>query len=501
MEAIADKKTTYDELVAQNALLTSKVSYLEQELAQIKRLIFGQRRERFIPADNHQMVIALDGEPQSAKAPETEEIRYTRRKKPEKNKPSRNALPAHLPRDVTVIEPEEDTTGMQKIGEEITEELEYTPATLRVTQYVRPKYARATGDGVVIGTLPRRPIEKGKPGPGLLAHVTISKFVDHLPLYRQSQIFRRQGVEIPRSTLGDWVAAVCDILEPLHALHRENVLAASYLMADETPIRVLDYHKKGKTHLGYYWAYYDPLDRQAPERINRGQVLFDYRQGRGRDGPKECLENFTGLLQTDGWQAYEAFEERKEIVLFSCWAHARRKFTEAMENDPERADYALRGIRDLYAIERDARHDELSHADRQKLRQKHALPILKELETWLRHNHLTTLPESRIGRAITYALKRWDKLVRYVEYGQVEIDNNLVENAIRPLALGRKNYLFAGSHEGARRAAMLYSLLATAKLHGIEPFAWLRDVLDRIADHSHKRLADLLPQNWTPKTS
>jgi len=492
MEAIADKKITYDELLSQNARLKSENAYLKQELAQIKRLIFGQRRERFIPADNHQMVIALDGEPHPAPAPETEEITYSRRKNPEKTKPSRNALPAHLPRDVVVIEPEGDTTGMQKIGEEITEELEYTPATLRVTRYVRPKYARANGDGVVIATLPNRPVEKGKPGPGLLAHVTISKFVDHLPLYRQSQMLKRQGVEIPRSTLGDWVAAVCDILESLHTLHREKTLAASYLMADETPIRVLDYHKKGKSHLGYHWAYYDPLGKQ---------VLFDYRQGRGREGPTACLENFTGLLQTDGWQAYEAFAEREEIVLFSCWAHARRKFTEAMENDSERAEYALTKIQDLYAIEREARQDELSHAARRKLRQKYALPILKELETWLRHNHLTTLPESRIGKAITYALKRWDKLERYVEYGHVEIDNNLVENAIRPVALGRKNYLFAGSHEGARRAAMLYSLLATAKLHGIEPFAWLRDVLDRIADHPHKRLTDLLPQNWTPRTS
>lgn len=499
MEAIADKNPTYDELLAQNALLQpenaalrSRVAYLEQELAQLKRLLFGQKRERFIPADNHQMVIALDDEPQPAPTPETEEIAYTRRKKPEKNKPSRNALPAHLPRDVVVIEPEEDTSGMQKIGEEITEELEYTPATLRVTRFIRPKYARPNGDGVVIAALPNRPIEKGKAGPGLLAYVTISKFVDHLPLYRQSQMLKRQGVEIPRSTLGDWVTAVCDILEPLHALHRDKTLTASYLMADETPIRVLDYHQKGKSHLGYYWAYYDPLGKQ---------VLFDYRQGRGREGPKACLKNFTGLLQTDGWQAYEVFEDSEEIVLFSCWAHARRKFSEAMENDPERANYALVEIQKLYKIEREAREDVLSHAARRKLRQEHALPILKELETWLRHNHLTTLPESRIGKAITYALKRWDKLVRYVEYGQVEIDNNLVENAIRPIALGRKNYLFAGSHEGARRAAMLYSLLATAKLHGIEPFAWLRDVLDRIADHPHKRLADFLPQKWTPKSS
>jgi len=488
--SIVDKKPTYDELLAQIALLQSENAYLKQELAQIKRLLFGQKRERYVPADSNQLDMGMHPEPPATPAPPTEEITYSRRKKAEKNKPSRNALPAHLPRDIVVIEPKEPTAGMRKIGEEITEELDYTPATLRVTRYVRPKYAKPEGDGVLIGVLPSRPIEKGKAGPGLLARVTISKFVDHLPLYRQSKMLERQGVSIARSTLGDWVTAVCDILTPLFALQREKVLSASYLMVDETPIRVLDYHTKGKSRLGYHWVYYDP--------IGKG-VLFDYRLGRGREGPKACLEKFSGLLQTDGWQAYEEFEGRKEIILLSCWAHARRNFTQALDNDPERAQYVLGKIQQLYQLERHARDENLTHDDRKTLRQEHAKPVLKELETWLRHNHLTTLPQSKIGKAIAYALKRWDKLQRYTEYGQVEIDNNLVENAIRPVALGRKNYLFAGSHEGARRAAMLYSLLATAKLHGTEPFAWLRDVLDRIADHPHKKLQDLLPENWQPK--
>ena len=479
VEAITDKKPSYDELLAQNALLRSENDYLKQELAQIKRLIFGKKSERFVPANSNQLDMEIETAPSPTAAPEMEEIAYSRRKKVEKNKPSRNTLPAHLPREVVVIEPEEDTTGLQKIGKEVTELLEYTPASLRVIEYVRPKYAKPEGDGILIGVLPSRPIEKGKPGPGLLAHVTISKFVDHLPLYRQSKMLERQGVSLACSTLGDWVAAVCNILTPLFALHREKVLAASYLMADETPIRVLDYHTKGKSHLGYHWVYYDPLDKR---------VLFDYRQGRGREGPKACLEKFTGLLQTDGWQAYEEFENYQQIILFACWAHARRKFTEALDNDSERAKYALLKIQRLYEIERKAREAKLSHADRKQLRQEQALPVLKDLQTWLGQNHLTTLPQSKIGKAITYALKRWDKLERYVQYGQVEIDNNLVENAIRPVALGRKNYLFAGSHEGAQRAAMLYSLLATAKLIDIEPFAWLRDVLNRIADHPNKKI-------------
>lgn len=495
MQSAQSTKPSYDELLAQNALLRSENAYLKQELAQIKRLLFGQKRERFVPADSNQMDIELNDDRQSTPEPPTESISYQRRKASPKQQPSRNALPAHLPRDLTVIEPEGDTGGLTKIGEEITEELEYTPASLRVNRFVRPKYARPNGDGVLIAPLPSRPIEKGIAGPGLLAHVTISKFVDHLPLYRQSQMLARQGVRLARSTLGDWITAVCDILAPLHALHRQKVLSAGYLMADETPIRVLDYHSKGKTHLGYHWVYLDPLAKQ---------VLFDYREGRGREGPVDCLEKFNGpsagsgrsLLQTDGWQAYEAFEACDQITLFSCWAHARRKFTEAQDNDAERAEYALEKIQQLYAIERRAREEALSPAERRKLRQQNAVPILKELEAWLGHHHLTTLPESKIGKAIRYALKRWPKLVRYVDHGQVEIDNNLVENAIRPVALGRKNYLFAGSHRGAQRAAMLYSLLTTAKLHGIEPFTWLRDVLARIADHPYKELTDLLPQHW-----
>lgn len=481
------------DLLLENQKQKAEIAYLKQELANLKRLIFGKKSERFIPADSNQLDMELDGcEKLAVTEPETETITYERHTVSAKNKPSRNVLPAHLRREEIVIQPDEDITGLSKIGEEITEELEYTPGTLHVNRYVRPKYARPNGacpehgrrEGVVIGMLPNRAIEKGIPGPGLLAHVLVSKFVDHLPVYRQAQMLKRQGVEIARSTIGDWIKYSCEALQPLHSLHREKVLAASYLMADETPIRVLDYTSAKKSHLGYFWVYFDPVNKQA---------LFDYRRGRGREGPAECLENFSGLLQNDGYQAYEQFEARQDITLFSCWAHARRYFDKAQDNDPERARYALTEIQKLYAVEREARENELSYADRQEMRKNTALPVLEKLESWLRQNHLTTLPESAIGKAITYALKRWDKLTRYVMHGQVEIDNNLIENAIRPVALGRKNYLFAGSHAGAERAAMIYSLVATAKLRGIEPFAWLRHTLSKIADHPHKKLAELLP--------
>lgn len=483
--------------MAEHAALQAKNTYLEAELAALKRLIFGAKSERFVQDHDNtaQLDLHLDNvQPVPASCPETETITY-KREKPQKNgasHPVRQPLPAHLPRTEIVIEPDEDTSDCKKIGEEITEELEYKPGTLFVNRYVRPKYARPNDGGVAIGVLPSRPIEKGIAGPGLLAHLAISKYVDHLPLYRQGKMFERQGVEIARSTLGDWINATCAALEPLFALHREQVLRANYLMADETPIRVLDFTTKGKSHLGYFWVYYDPLNQR---------VLFDYRQSRGRDGPLECLAHFQGALQTDGYQAYDTFEKRDGVTLSGCMAHARRKFTEALDNDRERAESVLADMQRLYAVERQARESGLSHQQRQKLRQAEARPVLESLKAWLDDQYPKVLPKSAIGQAIAYALARWSKLCRYVEDGRIEIDNNLVENAIRPVALGRKNFLFAGSHAGAARAAMLYSLVTTAKVNGIEPFVWLRDVLTRIADHPHKQLAELLPGSQRPKTA
>lgn len=507
MEQTLEKQPTYEELAAENArlkqelaaenaALKAKIALLEDELAALKKLIFGTKSERFVPAENgEQLDLGLNGAPPATPPePETETVVYERQKPQKKggNPPSRQALPAHLPRTDIIIEPDEDTSGMKRIGEEVTEELEYKPPTLFVNRYIRPKYARPDENGVATGLLPSRPIEKGIAGAGLLAHITISKFVDHLPLYRQSKMFERQGIVIPRSTLGDWISATCTTLEPLFNLHREQVLSAHYLMADETPIRVLDFNNKGKAHLGYFWVYYDPLAKRA---------LFDYRQGRGREGPVECLENFQGALQTDGYRVYEAFGKRDGVILYCCMAHARRKFAEARENDRPRAEYVLAEMQKLYAVERRARESDLSYEERQKLRREEALPVLDSLKTWLEENYPKILPKSAIGKAVAYALARWSKLCRYVEDGRIEIDNNLVENAIRPVALGRKNYLFAGSHTGAERAAMLYSLLSTAKANGVEPFAWLRDVLARIADHPRKNLAELLPQNWKPVAS
>ncbi|MDI6743707.1 MAG: IS66 family transposase, partial [Smithella sp.] len=470
--------------------LKNELLFTKNELANLRRMLYGQRSERFIPAfADTQLELALGVEPLAVIEEKKEHVEYDRVvKQTTKVTPhGRMKLSADLPRVEVIIEPQEDVTGLKKIGEEITEELEYKPGQLYVQRYVRPKYAKENGQGVVIGVLPNRPIEKGIAGPGLLAHVAISKFMDHLPLYRQSQIYKRDKVEIAVSTLSDWMKYTSEVLTPLYELHRDQILSCQYIMADETPIKVLDKEKKGSTHLGYLWAYNDPLERQ---------VLFDYRPSRSREGPQKLLAQYNGHIQTDGYVVYDEFEAQPGITLLGCFAHARRYFEQAQDNDHQRSEWMLTVVQKLYLVEKKAREGSYSHEQRYLIRQEEAVPVLKEIKAWLDSEILIVLPRSAIGKAIAYMYKRWPRLEKYVTDGRLEIDNNLVENAIRPIALGRKNYLFAGSHEGAKRAALYYSLLGTAKLQGIEPFEYLRDVLTRISDYPYKNLADLLPANW-----
>lgn len=335
--------------------------------------------------------------------------------------------------------------------------------------------------------MPVRPIEKGIAGPGLLAQVAIDKYVDHLPLHRQMQRFEREGMTLPSSTICDWIGGTCKLIAPLYQVLLRQVFSQDYLQADETHSRVLDKRKKGTTHRGYYWVYLAPL---------KGLVLFDYLEGRGREGPQECLKDFKGHLQTDGYKVYEDFGNSKAITLLNCVAHARRKFDEAKDNDLERAVYVLTEMQKLYAIERKVKAEQLSAEQIYTVRQEQAVPILNGLKVWMMENYQAVLPKSAIGQALYYSLQRWDKLTVYTTDGRLEIDNNRVENAIRPVAVGRKNYLFAGSHNGARNAAMMYSLLGTCKIHGINPFEWLSDVLTKIPTHSVNKLHQLLPAEW-----
>jgi len=481
-------------LKAENAGLRAELAFVKQELAKFKRLIFGQKAEKFIPANIDQL--SLDFGIPTVEKPEIQEqsttITYTKTKiKPKSNQPipghSRVILPAHLPRKQEIIEPKPIPEGAKKIGEIITEVLEYEPSSIYVKQFIRIKYALAKNDGIITPELPSLPIPKGNAGPGLLAHVIVNKYVDHLPLYRQSEQLKREGITISDSTLGGWTGSIGKLLDPLYQKHRDIILKSSYLQMDETPIPVLTSDKPGATHKGYLWSNVSP-----PNNL----VLFTYHKSRSAELPDSLLKNFKGALQTDAYSAYEHFEKQVEIILLACMAHARRKFFEAKDNYPLPANKALTYFGQLYDIERHAKISKLSPQERYTLRQQNAVPILNQLKEFLDEQALKQLPKSSIGQAISYSLNIWHRLIRYIDNGLYEIDNNIIENTIRPIALGRKNYLFAGSHEAAQNTALFYSFFGTCKLLDINPQLWLADILSRISDYKANRLEELLPQNW-----
>lgn len=480
-------------LESKNQHLKSENQYLQFRIDQLVRLIYGAKRERFLSNETHgQMSLPFDAEEKPIEEQEKETITYIRKKKDRKNHPGRIPLPDHLPVEEIVLEPQEDTTGMKCIGKEVTDQLELVPAKLFIKRYIRPKYIKPGDEETlthtgVIAPLPVFPIEKGIAGPGLLAQIMVDKYVDHLPVYRQLQRFARENVRIPANTINGWQDSISGLLWPLFEKQKQLVLRQGYLQVDETPIRVLDKNIKGKCHQGYYWVYNSPI---------QNAVLYDYRKGRGRDGPKEMLKGFRGYLQSDGYSVYDWFGKQEGITLVNCWAHARRYFEKAQEYNREASQHVLTEIQKLYRIERFSRNAGHSPAQRKAIRLEHALPILNSLGKWMAGEFKHTLPKSPMGGALQYTIPRWDNLLAYLYDGQLEIDNNLVENAIRPNALGRKNYLFAGSHRGAQRAAMFYSFFGTCKKNNVNPFEWLKDVLERIPTHKASKLDELLPQNW-----
>lgn len=468
-----------------------EILQLRQELQQLRKMIFGSRQERFVPTEENTSQLSLDIKPDAVavcSVIDTKRISYTKTTTRVDSKPiahpGRMKLSESLLREDIIVEPTEDVTGYKKIGEEITEILEYRAGELVVKRIRRPKYARPNNKGVVIGELPSRPLEKAMAGPGLLAQIIVDKYVDHLPLHRQMQRFERSGVRLPYSTLTDWVSSTCKLIEPLFEALKKKVLASDYLHVDETPIKVLDKKKQGESHRGYYWVYQSSIDKI---------VFFDYQEGRGRAGPMEMLEKFEGYLQTDGYGVYDIFDERKNISLLHCMAHARRMFVEAIGNDESRAQHVLSEMQKLYMIERSAKEQQLTFEQVKEIRQQQSVPILCALGEWMKQQYLLTLPKSAIGKALAYSIERWEKLSLYTQSGILNIDNNPVENSIRPVALGRKNYLFAGTHEAAKRSGMLYSLLGTCKMHQVEPYTWLKDVLNKIATHPINKIEDLLP--------
>ena len=476
--------------------LITEVITLKTELAQLKRMIFGSKSERFTPiTEGQEQLLFTDIETAQLEVKQ-ENIAYTRTKATIRDIGSvtkhqgRLPLPKHLPRVECIIEPTENTEGFVCIGKEITEELEYTPGKFFVNQYIRPKYVKkespSQNSKIIIAELPTRPIDKGIAGPGLLASILIEKYCDHLPLHRQLQRFKRENIHIPASSIGDWVKYSADLLEPLYEVLKKQVQTSSYIMADETPIKVLDKDHENGIQQGYYWVYRD---------VEKKLIVFDYQDTRGSSAPVHMLKNYKGFLQTDGYGVYDKYDKQTDVTLIHCMAHARRYFEKALDNDKAKSEYVLQKIQLLYVVERRAREQNYNHTQRLEERQNHSLPILQELHQWLKDNITQVTPQSAIGKAMAYALTRWDKLCTYAQNGTLEIDNNPVENAIRPVALGRKNYLFAGSHQAAQRAAIIYSLIATCKANNIEPYAWLKNTLTIMNDCKANKLYQLLPNS------
>lgn len=481
------------------------IDSLTHELAQLKKMIFGSRHERFVATDDNnpstQLTLDLDAETIAAcKITAATKISYVRTStaiipKVSRPHPGRMKIPENFRRQVILLDPDCDVTGLKKIGEQITEILDYLPGEFYVKQYIRPKYllpVSQTNDTVITASLPGRMMEKCMAGESLVAQILVDKYMDHLPLHRQLQRFERAGLTIAQSTINGWTKNGLDLLVGLYELHKQQILSSGYINADETGIRVQDDDKKGKTHKGFYWVYHSQELKAS---------LFDYQPGRGREGPHNLLKNYQGFLQSDGYKVYDEFASKKGITHLLCMTHARRYFIEALDNNPLLAEHALKMFQQLYAIEARIKNVRLKKDEVLRLRQSEAVPVLKAMKQWMTDQYIKLLPTSPIRKAIAYCLPRWDKLSIYTTDARLNIDNNPVENAIRPVAIGRKNYLFAGSHEAAQRAAMIYSFFNTCRLHKINPYEWLKYVLENMHRYTSTNLNELLPQNWTKNKS
>ena len=470
----------------------SEITYLKFQLDQLKRQVFGVKSERFLSLLNAgQLALPIEDEnPPVVEREETITIEAHDRKKKKKkeNHPVRKPFPPHLPRQVEKIYPEgfDENSSQKPIGEEVTEILEEIPGKFYVKQLIRYKFANKETGGVVIGELPSRINEKGMFGELLQTRIIIDKYCDHIPGYRQNQRFARAGIKIPYSTLMDVPRQIGNYMVPLYEELKKQSLECKYLQIDETPHPVLDRQTKGKTHRGYFWVY-----RSVEQRL----VLFEYCPGRGQRWPKEILKNYKGFIQTDGYAAYDIFDRRTDITSVCCMAHARRYFEKALKSHKELAEYFIAKLQAVYAVEREIREENKSDEDILSLRREKSFPILNEVEQWLKEN-TNHPPKSPIAQAVAYTLSRWKKLTVYIEHPFLEIDNNLVENAIRPTVIGRNNYFFSGSHESAQRAAMFYSFFGSCKMNDVNPQEWLADVLVRLPETKTSELYTLLPNYW-----
>ena len=499
------------ELVAMLRQLRQENEQLQHRLDLLLRRLYGPRTERFDP---NQPLLIPDAFDPAEVPPSRDEAAITGPAAPEPKPPApkrrghgRKELPKNLPRQPVVYElteaerrcPECGACRVQ-VSAEHSEVLDYKPASLFVVEQIRCTYACPHCEGQVItADKPGQPIPKGLPGPGLLAHVITSKYTDHLPLYRQERILARQGVELSRSTLCDWMAGAAKLLEPLYELMKSLILLAGTIHTDDTPVKVRDSERKIKA-TGRLWLYFG--DHTQPHNV------FDFTMSRARDGPGKFLKDYRGFLQADAFGGYDGIYAGGKVIEVGCNAHARRKFHEARTTDATRAATALAYYRELYQIEAEIKKaigaetdDAKKAAIRLRIRQETAAPVLERFHQWLEEQHPDALPKSPLGQAIGYALNQWDALKRYVTSGYLDIDNNVAEREMKKIAIGRKNWLFTGSEKGGQTAAVLFSLVSSCQRHGHDPFAYLRDVLTRLPEYPKDRLRELLPDRWSPPSA
>lgn len=481
------------------------IEKMRAELRQLRRMIFGRRSERFVQQGTlpGQLEIDFGEHPRETGMGGTGAISRDTDSPAEVTEAVRRHSSAvgatggrhgqrrrfdpTLPVREELVNPPDVPENAVEISRDVTELLEYTPGQLWIRRIIRPRYA--SGGTVVAAESPSWiPLPRTNAGPSLLAHILVSKYRDHLPLNRQLHILSRRGMTLKSSTLCDWVHAAARLLEPLYDTLVRQVMHSDYLQVDETTIPVLDSDHPGAARKGYHWVVRSPQSRA---------MFFHYDNGsRARAVASDIFRDFRGALQSDGYNVYDIFENHPGITTIGCWAHARRKFEQALDNDPPRASFALSIIQRMYDIERECRQHNLNPQQVYIIRQQRARPLTEELHRWLMENRSDK--RAAIDKAISYTLGIYPRLCRYLDDGRYLIDNNMAENAVRPLALGRKNYLFCGSHRAARNAAMIYSLLGTCCLNGLNPLQWLSDVLCRINDCRTSQLHTLLPGGQAP---